>query len=307
MGKLWRRAYTVLNNPVAFGTQFIQELYYDYLALTGRVSYSNHLIFVAGLPKSGTSWLEKIISEVPGYIKLNGSFLRRFRGAELLSYSHGVNAEMLASAPRGKYSFLKLHTHYRDEYIAILEQANIKPVVLIRDLRDMMISRYYHILSDPTHWFYNDINGLPFDEGFEKSLFGVSEEDTETAIKYYKSWVDGWVNYVNMNREKALLVRYEDMKTDLCQTMDNILRFHDISLSRESIDRMIRRQSRNDKVKESLAKNLSLPGKFKSTFRKGSIGEWKNCFTERHVDIFKREAGDTLITSGYEEDYNWDK
>ena len=76
MGNLYRKAYTVLNNPMVFGTQFIQELYYDYIALTGRVSYRNHLIFIAGLPKSGTSWLEKLISEVPGY-KIKWKFFEK--------------------------------------------------------------------------------------------------------------------------------------------------------------------------------------------------------------------------------------
>lgn len=40
-------------------------------------------------------------------------------------------------------------------------------------------------------------------------------------------------------------------------------------------------------------------------FRKGVAGDWKNVFTERDKEIFKREAGDLLVKLGYEEDGGW--
>ncbi|WP_025209161.1 sulfotransferase domain-containing protein [Hippea sp. KM1] len=42
-----------------------------------------------------------------------------------------------------------------------------------------------------------------------------------------------------------------------------------------------------------------------SHLRKGKIGDWKNYFTEKHKEIFKEIAGDTLIKLGYEKDKNW--
>lgn len=47
------------------------------------------------------------------------------------------------------------------------------------------------IMSEPTHWMYDSIKDLKFEEGFTKSLYGISPEDNETAINYYKNWIKG--------------------------------------------------------------------------------------------------------------------
>jgi len=43
----------------------------------------------------------------------------------------------------------------------------------------------------------------------------------------------------------------------------------------------------------------------KSHLRKGTPGDWKNHFTERHKEEFKRLFDDVLIKLGYEKDNNW--
>lgn len=299
------KPYSVFRHRIIFGSELIRDLHDDYLALTGKVSYKYHLIFIAGLPKSGTTWLEELIGEVPGYVQLNKSLIRKFHGSDLLSHSHGVNHTMLSSAPPKRYSYLKLHTHFTPEYVQILTEFNIRPIILIRDLRDMMISRYHHIMSEPTHWMYDSIKALKFEEGFTKSLYGISPEDNTTAIDFYKNWVKGWLEYIGSNPEKAILVRYEEMKEDLNQVLDKILRFLEIYLDSQTISWIIGKQIKRYKPSESLSDSLKQAGRQKSTFRKGQIGEWKECFNERHKDIFKKEAGDVLILSGYENDLDW--
>ena len=41
------------------------------------------------------------------------------------------------------------------------------------------------------------------------------------------------------------------------------------------------------------------------SFRKGSIGSWKQYFTQEHKQAFKEVAGQLLIDLGYEKDLNW--
>ena len=299
------KTYSVFRHAMIYGGELIRDLHNDYLALTGKVSYKYHLIFIAGLPKSGTTWLEQLTGEVPGYVQLNNSLIRNFHGSELLSHPHGVNHTMLSSAPPKRYSYLKLHTHFTPEYVQILTEFNIRPVILIRDLRDMMISRYYHIMSEPTHWMYDNIKALKFEEGFTKSLYGISADDNETALDYYKNWVKGWLEYIRSNPEKALLIRYEEMKNEPHQVLGKILRFHELYFDLQTINRIIEKQIRRYKPGEFLSDSLKQAGRQKSTFRKGRIAEWKECFNERHKDIFKKEAGDVLILSGYENNLDW--
>lgn len=302
--------WSVFTHPITYGSELIRDLHDDYLALTGKVSYKYHVFFIAGLPKSGTTWLEQLIGEVPGYVQLNKSLLRNFRGSELLSHPHGVNHTMLSSAPTKRYSYLKLHTHFTPEYVHILTEFNIRPIVLIRDLRDVMISRYHHIMLEPTNWMYDSIKDLKFEEGFTKSLHGIipypiNPTVNETALDYYRYWVKGWLEYIRSNPEKAILIRHEEMKNDLHQVLDKILRFYEIYFDSQTIDQIIEKQIERYKPRKSLSENLKQAGRQKTTFRRGQIGEWKECFNERHKDILKKEAGDVLILSGYENDLDW--
>jgi len=42
-------------------------------------------------------------------------------------------------------------------------------------------------------------------------------------------------------------------------------------------------------------------------FRKGVPGDWKNHFTQEHIDHFKEKWGDLIIKLGYEKDNTWKK
>jgi hypothetical protein len=44
---------------------------------------------------------------------------------------------------------------------------------------------------------------------------------------------------------------------------------------------------------------------FSGTFRKGHVGDWREEFTPKVKDEFKRRAGDWLIRLGYEKDNDW--
>ena len=68
---------------------------------------------------------------------------------------------------------------------------------------------------------------------------------------------------------------------------------------------MIDRQKLKHINQENLSKNLNLPGKMKTTFRKGIVGEWNNLFNKSHKNIFKNTMGELLIKTGYEKDFYW--
>jgi lipopolysaccharide transport system ATP-binding protein len=42
-----------------------------------------------------------------------------------------------------------------------------------------------------------------------------------------------------------------------------------------------------------------------SHYRKGVAGDWRNYFTPKVTDAFKKRFGDILIAAGYENDQNW--
>ena len=42
-----------------------------------------------------------------------------------------------------------------------------------------------------------------------------------------------------------------------------------------------------------------------SHYRKGVAGDWRNHFTQAHVDEFKTRYGDLLVRLGYEQSADW--
>jgi recombinational DNA repair protein RecT len=52
-----------------------------------------------------------------------------------------------------------------------------------------------------------------------------------------------------------------------------------------------------------IAKNVFY--KKSRTFRKGTIGDWRNHFTNEHKQAFKDVCGDILIKMGYADGYDW--
>ena len=60
-----------------------------------KMHYPHRLVFIAGLPKSGTTWLENLMGAIPGYRRLvcydlnNSLFEHKLDPAVLEVYHHG--------------------------------------------------------------------------------------------------------------------------------------------------------------------------------------------------------------------------
>ena len=53
--------------------------------------------------------------------------------------------------PKNKNSYIKTHLEYDKKILESLKNENFKIIITFRNLKDVMISRYYHILSDTKH------------------------------------------------------------------------------------------------------------------------------------------------------------
>jgi hypothetical protein len=224
-----------------------------------------------------------------------------------LSDSPILHASTFLSLPEKRYSYLKLHTHFSEGNAKVLEDSGINPVITIRDLRDMMISRYFHIMQQSSHWQHDSIKNLDFSDGLLRSLLESDPEKHHASpIEIYSEWILGWMGYINTHPEKSILIRYEDMKGELNTVIERLFDYFEIDNS-ELLSSVIEKQGkiRLNRGKGSLKDNLAKPGRAITTFRKGEIGEWKTCFDQSHKDVFKEKGSEALIVSGYEKDLNW--
>lgn len=217
-------------------------------------------------------------------------------------------SEMLECAPRKRLSFLKLHLNPYQHNFSIIDRLNLKTVVLIRDMRDMLISRYYHIMTSNNHWDYRRLLGFQEEERLYESMRGVVPVDSsETVIQYYSKWINGWLERAEENHHKTIVVTFEELKEDTFSALKKVYMFFGYTTENHIIKRVIERQTIHfqNSLKNDLSTNLKQKGRSMSTFRKGKTGEWRECFDEKTKNYFKSFAGGTLIKAGYEDGLDW--
>lgn len=244
------------------------------------------VMFIAGLPKSGTVWLQQLLGSVPGY-KIRWPY-----DPDDCIYNHDVCDAVFATLPRDLHSVVKLHTRCTPANVQVLEKFNLRTVVMYRDPRAQSLSRYFHVLHDPSHRHHSLYNSITQEAGLRHSI--------ELTLSEYVPWIKGWLPQLRQHPERFHEVRYRDLRTRPVQTLSRVLDFYRIHLAEDEVKSIIEQVAANTKF--DLRDNLR---KGRGTARKGIVGDWRNHFTDAHVSQFKETCGEFLIELGYERDLDW--
>ena len=170
---------------------------------------------------------------------------------------------------------------------------------MIRDPRDIIISAYFYHLWCNENFFTTSIISFN-NKSYREVLNCLTKEEgilfeMNNCSKYTIFDISKW----DYNNPKIMEIRYEDFIKD--NNLFKIL-FKHYGFNKEEIEECMKI------VKEHNFKNITKRGLGeedpKSHLRKGTPGDWKNHFTERHKEEFKRLFGDVLIKLGYEKDNN---
>ncbi|UCD74937.1 MAG: sulfotransferase domain-containing protein [Phycisphaerales bacterium] len=252
--------------------------------------YPQKVLFVAGLPKSGTTWLEKMLASYPGFYEL---LIPDVAAHELRtggSHDYDLPADIF-SRFRDMLVLTKMHVHGSPHNLRLLKQAGVKYVVLHRDLRDVSVSHYFYVRQTPWHPEYPIYRDLPMEDAL--AVYA------DRTLLDYVQWVRGW--HERLDQELGLEIRYEEMLADAGEVLTRVAEHFQLDSSPETVGRIVdihsfKRLSRGrDRGQQSK----------KSFFRKGIAGDWKNHFTPAVTDKFKAAIGEFLVEYGYEKDLSW--
>jgi hypothetical protein len=95
--------------------------------------------------------------------------------------------------------------------------------------------------------------------------------------------------------------RYEDLLRNTASEVKRLLEFLEVSSEEDVVRRLVNRAS-FENISGGRQRGEEDPT---SLVRKGIAGDWKNVFSDKDKQIFKKEAGDLLIQLGYEKDNDW--
>lgn len=208
--------------------------------------------------------------------------------------------ERIEQAIRGTWlgEFLTAHIPYSTRWHNLLAERRGRVLLIIRDPRDVVVSHFYYVTyKDRKHRLRPYYLQLADDHArLMASIQGLTPSDgnpygrLDNIARRFRSFLE-WEHH------DALVVRFEHLvgpegggsAERQEATIRNIAHHLGLPLSPEKV--------------RFVAHNLFY--RKSATFRKGSIGDWRNHFTEEHKRVFKELAGDLLIDLGYERDNDW--
>lgn len=265
-----------------------EELKYNFVYLRQQMAEAGQnraKVLVNGSPKSGTTWMLKMVASLPGY-EIVGNFDRdisRYHSVQPGDVIHG-------------------HDWYTPELAGILTQNGIKVILMVRDPRDQLISRMFHVKRSPKHVWHDRIQSMSLDEALTVCIEGRDGlPGTNTMIHLAQSWLD--------SDAKVLCVKYEELLADSVLHFAQALRYIGIHKNVDTLADVIVDRNRFERLSmgRRIWQNGRKPGEenANSHFRKGITGDWKNYMKPAHIELFKEVAGQQLIDLGYETDLNW--
>ena len=258
-----------------------------------NLEHPHKKIWICGLPKSGTTLIEQILDHLP-YLRVDRSSFRYFSNKNNLKVSNFL--EYFDHFPKDKFSYVKTHLEYNKDLVENLKKNNFSIIISFRDLRDAMISRYYHILSDKNHWQYEIVKQENFETGFINSLTKNKSKYKNVPkfpepLVYYYEWVKKWKGCEDKNVKK---VWFEDFKNFPLGFIEEILTYIEFQNfdSKNILEKIVEKNKKDKQVK--LSTKLNRKNRNVSTFRSGKAGQWKELFTKSIENEFNKIIPDDL-------------
>ena len=183
----------------------------------------------------------------------------------------------------------------RDEFEAVALPPRWRRFVVIRDLRDTLVSGYFSIKvshpkfeSEPVRRLRETLRATSLEDG----LIHMTETWLRTSAEIQESWLGAGER----------LLRYEDLlDRDLGILEPLLIDQCGLPVARWRLRRAIK-AARFERVSGGRARGIE---DVNAHERKGVAGDWRNYFTPAVKDAFKERAGHILVATGYESDASW--
>jgi Sulfotransferase domain len=181
----------------------------------------------------------------------------------------------------------------RGRYESLRLPPGSRRFVVIRDLRDTLVSLYYSLkISHPVDRIVRLARPRLQGSSLEDGLLYLIETLLPATATLQASWLEA----------EGPLLRYEDLLDRDAEILEQVLigdfglplsreRLHDAVL-RSRFERVTRGRERGTEDATAHA-------------RKAVVGDWRNHFTDRVAETFKERFGEHLVATGYERDLAW--
>ncbi len=216
-------------------------------------------IYIACFPKSGSTYLSSLLSEVSGF-KVSNPIQFVFHNEQDILEDKLKKMSKLNTVTQ-------LHTKGTYDNIKLLKKYRIKPIILVRNIYDTLISCYDHI--------HNHDKKMP--NGYiHKHFFKMNQsEKFDFLISVHLPWYfNFYISWLEASKTMdTLWVTYDDIFNNQIKTTKNILNFYNINKEDDEIKNAIEKiKNRNTRFN----KGISGRGNILSTTQKNKIKDLAN-------------------------------
>ena len=266
--------------------------------------------FINSLPKSGTHLTAKCL-KLMGYAELDHlgsaqvispSILSKVRRLTWYPFNQGyllgidtpveVSKRIVHSRlKKGKpHTFFTAHVGYSTALLDAVCAYDIKPIVVYRDPRAVLVSFVHYVTKLKEHVLHSEFKDLPEAAKFQHVLNGHRFNKAYLEpLRTRCLALDGW-----LASDHVLKIRFEDLV--------GVKGGGTIESQEETIANLCHWLEIPDSKSEGVADELFGPGRH--TFRKGQIDSWRNEMSEENIKLVEQKLGDVLKRWGYTNVYN---
>jgi lipopolysaccharide transport system ATP-binding protein len=249
--------------------------------------------------KAGSTWVDRILRELFGPRVLARFGAERFEGPATggerrdgggeISYLEMFRA--LPDRPGHVYPGLFIT---REEFLARPEFSDAKRFVVIRDLRDTLVSHYFSMKAahvEDKHGRVRAARERLQSCSKEDGLLFLFDRDLARLVEIQRSWLGSG----------EIVLRYEQLIADDVASFDRLFREQlGIGVSPERVGAAVEKC----RFEKMFGRKLGEVDKTAHA-RQGLPGDWRNHFTARVAREFLARTGGLLVAAGYERDEGW--
>ena len=278
-------------------SRFLRNTYFTLNKSVARSQFwrQGPRVFINSLPKSGTHLLTSLLDST-AEIKSSGRHLKTVDfdlGTAGQSFCLNVNKfQNETSKVRGR-QYYSAHFPWDESFKDVLESNQLKYLNMIRDPRDMIVSRYYYIMGLKRHHLHDFLNNN-FRNEEERILALINGptsniSDKNPSFVPYRiilKWFMGW-----QKATCAMTIRYED----IIGPRGNTSEAHQV----ETISQILKHLSiikTDSEIQDLIPKFLGIKT---ATLRNGRSGEWRSRLSEPACNAVTEHLNDLIHEMGY--------
>jgi hypothetical protein len=192
-------------------------------------------LFVTCFPKSGSTFLVSALAASTGYTR------------QFLGYDHLNEQDLYLPSLIDTYNMsVVCHQHTRATFpnLQLIEKFGIRPIVLVRDIFDCLVSLRDHLEKESRQTPVFNAN-----DGFiSKSRAEQFDELIDLALPWYVNFMTSWKS-AEQKGVAPMWLTYEDMMADKAGTVRHILEFYGLDRMSNQVDTAISKVDASDNTR----------------------------------------------------------